>query len=161
LDPATSILLRAIPRDKDFPALYGTLADIYFQRGDYVKALETALSCIDRNPNFSYCYVIATKVQYNDGAFEKAAQSAERAAELGSPETSVYYYGGEAYYKLNRCPEAIKLLGAGVQLATKLNKESARSDFVDALSRCGVTAEIQILPTATPFLVTATPRPRK
>lgn len=160
LDPAVSILIGSIPRDKDYPALYGTLADIYFQRGDYVKALETALSCIDRNPNYSYCYVIATKVQYNDGAYEKAAQAAERAAELGSQETSVYYYGGEAYYKMNRCPDAIKLLGEGVKLAAKLNKETARSEFVEALGRCGVTAEVQILPTATPFLVTATPRPR-
>jgi len=159
-DQATKLLTDAITRDKDYPGLMYQLANIYFKNGNFTKAMETSLSCIDRSANYAPCYVVATKTQYHDGLWEKAAQSAQRAAALGSPETGVYYYGGLAFYKLNLCAQAVPLFNAGLALAEKLKKEqSIKSDFAEALTTCGTSAASDIgTLTPTPIIVTATPR---
>lgn len=157
---AIALLNEALERDRDYAPLYGRLADIYYKQGAYDRSQETALSCIDRVPDYSYCYVMATKLFYRDGLFEKSAQSAQRAVALQSQETSVYFFGGEAFRKLNRCVDAVPLFNAGLALADRLNKDSAKSDFVAALADCGVTANLAIIPTATP-IPTETPVKKK
>lgn len=151
---ATKVLNDSIPRDKDYPGLTNQLANVYYKQGDYSKALETALSCTDRNPDYSPCYVVSTRVYYIEKLYEKAAQTARRAVDLGSEETAVYYYGGESYRKLNNCTDASVLFKKGRKLAIAQKKESAVTNFNDALKDCGEEDNSeQIPPTATATIV--------
>jgi tetratricopeptide (TPR) repeat protein len=151
-DQATKALNESLPRDKDFPGLVNQLANIYYKDGDYLKALETALGCTDRNPDYAPCYVVAMRVHYRDGLWEKAAQAAKNAIDRGTQETAPYYYGGEALRKMNNCDEAKKLFQAGRDLAIRLKKDVV-GDFNDALTDCGDTTVAIVEPTATPTIV--------
>lgn len=159
-DLAIRTLNEAIPRDKDYPGLAYQLSNIYYKQGEYQKALETSQACNDRAPEYASCYMISTRVYYQDGLFEKATQAAERAIELGLKETSVFYYGGEAYRKLNRCPDAIKLFNAGFKVAEERKREDIKSQFTSVLADCGIVADSQILASPTPEL-SPTPTRRK
>ncbi len=138
-DQAVAVLNDALQRDKDDPALYYRLAMVYYNKGEFDgKASEYAQTCLDHNQAYAPCHGLMAKLQYIGKRYEAAAQSAQRAIELGIPETSVYWYGGDAYYKLNKCPEAILMFRAGLTLAEKINSTQAKGDFVASLADCGI-----------------------
>lgn len=171
-DQAVSLLADAIKRDKDYAPLDYQLAFTYYGDGKYDKESPEAVQrCIDVDQNFAPCHVLLMRLQFRDGKWESAAQSAQRAIDLGSKETAPYYWGGVAYYKMNKCPEAIKLFNAGKAIAQKKNDDSKVKDFAAALADCGIVSEDTISATteataaataksATVPKATATPKKR-
>ncbi len=160
-DAANALLVDALQRDNNDPELYYRQSKLYFQQGVYDKAANAAASCIDHNAKYLLCHEILTKLQYTLKEYDKAAQTAQTAISLGTVETSVYYFGGLADLKLNKCPDAIPMFQAGLTVAQKANKTSAISDFNEALGECGQGASLSAPATvAATASVTATPKKR-
>ena len=128
----------------------------YFCQGEWLIAARilrlyvkrSSQQCLDHAPKFAPCYVSLAVLYYVvNKEYEKASQAAQSAIQYGTTDTKAYYYGGYAYYKLNKCAEAIPLFQAGLTIAQKAAKADVVSNFSDALNVCGVTSGL-VAPTA-------------
>ncbi len=137
-DLGKAVIVDALTRDKDDPHLYWRQGRLALANGDYPGAVEAGQNCAIHNQNYTACFELLTSAYYVTNTYEKVVQSAQTAITLNSVATSVYYYGGLANYKLNKCAAAIPMFQAGLVIAQKNNKSDVISQFNAALAECNI-----------------------
>ncbi len=87
---------------------YYEIANDYFDRGDYDKAIENYNMAILLNPLFSEAYFGRALCYYKLKDFDKAIQDYTKAIELDPKNPIIYNNRGDAYYRKQQFGEAIK-----------------------------------------------------
>jgi tetratricopeptide (TPR) repeat protein len=140
------ILNDAAKRDKDDPINPYLLGRVYLKAGDQPKARTNFEHCRDLNPDQIKCLRWLGTVMYRDNNYQRAAELAQRAVDLGSKDPGAYLIAGLSYALTNRCAEAVPLLQAGLQLNPDAN---LLQQFQDGLRTCGTSGAAVSPPTAT------------
>lgn len=110
-------------------ALY-QLGYIYrFQLRNPAQALRYLQDCVDFDPDSALCHYELGRAQFDLEFYQDAANSFERAIDLGSENPRHYYWAGEAQRTLNNCSRALHFFEPGLQKA----RAQQVTDVIDAL----------------------------
>lgn len=111
-DEGISAYKKAISLDEDFYQAYYNIANIYYEREDYVQAVNYYRLAVKKNDKFAYGYfnLGCTYLKLQD--YNQARKSFESAIKINSQEPDYYYNLGYTYKKMGnqkRADKAIKL----------------------------------------------------
>lgn len=104
--------------------------------GDPSQAAGYLARCIDFNPESIGCHYLLGRTQETLENTTAAAESFERAIELGSTFARHYYWAGWTQIQLGNCNRAMTFLDAGYELAIEEGNSQLVSDFDTVIQIC-------------------------
>lgn len=121
-------------------ALYLIGSYYYSGLGSPNQALDYLTRCVEAAPDYIPCHYLLGRVQIALEQYAIAAESLERAIDLGSTSARHYWWAGRAQTILGNCPAAIPYLQTGYELAQEDDDPDLIVAFEDSLRECGALA---------------------
>lgn len=113
------------------------LGIIYFSGlGDQAQASSYLYKCLQINPRNLSCNYWYGRAQMRLEEFNTAANSFEKAIELGSKDPYHWWWAGRANYVLGDCGTALSYFEPGYEYAINAGNTTLISDYQDMLRQC-------------------------
>lgn len=119
----------------------------YSGLGDPSQAAGFLARCIDFNPQSISCHYLLGRTQETLENTTAAADSFERAIELGSTSAQHYYWAGWTQIQLGNCNRALTYLEPGREIALEADDSQLVSDIETVIEICEPSANFSDPPT--------------
>jgi tetratricopeptide (TPR) repeat protein len=108
--------------------------------GDPSQAADYLARCVEANPANISCHYILGRSQVRTEQYAAAAESFNKAIDLGSQDPYHYWWAGRAQVLLGSCPAAAPFLQTGYQIALRNEDEPLINDYEDQMRSCRLLA---------------------
>lgn len=113
------------------------LGRIYYTRlGNPNSALDYLTRCVEASPDRIFCHGLLGRVQMALDQYPQAAESLQRAIDLGSNNPRHYLWAGRTQIALGSCASAVPLLQKSVEIAAVVGDSEAATAAEDNLREC-------------------------
>lgn len=137
IETAKEFLQQVIDADPYNPHALFRLGEIAVSfEGNPAQALRHLQDCVDVNPDYLHCYFMLGRAQERLGSIEDAADSFEKAIELGSLNPQHYFWAGFSQIQLGNCSRALAYLEPGLRLALATTTQRFAADIEDVIPQC-------------------------
>ncbi|RMF77329.1 MAG: tetratricopeptide repeat protein [Chloroflexi bacterium] len=149
IDDAIATLTNVIELNpENAEALFWMSVFQYSGKGDPNQASDFASRCVAANPDSIACNYYLGRIQIGLEQYALAADSLDKAIELGTTNPIHFWWAGQAQLSLGNCPAAVNYLNTGYRIARENEQANLYSDFEDLLRECQAFGGVR--PTATP-----------
>jgi tetratricopeptide (TPR) repeat protein len=108
----------------------------YSKQGSFTQASDYLGRCVQSNPQNILCQALLGRVQISMNAYQQAAESLQKAIDLGSKNPRHYNWAARAYMGQGNCPAAVPLLQKGYTLAEGGTDTEVLTAIADNLREC-------------------------
>ena len=117
----------------DAPSVYNNLGQVYLQRAEYDKAVETFENVIELQPDAIQAYINLATTYLKQNLPDQAIESCKKALQI-APNTALSYYNLACAYAINaENSKAIDALGKAVELDSRIVELAAQEPVFDGL----------------------------